>query len=203
MIVGFDTEFQGPDHPLNPEDVFDGKAKNLVLCYQFGCRTSEGATWTGIACPDEGQRISLGEFLVLALGSGVQGGHVKQLPTKVILAGAFTRADIPAFSDFSDLQSLIANVRNSFISLDQFISFDLRFEGGQTVRIQAQLRDTMLLAPAGLRSLADIGEIVGLPKITLDPDPVKERQIKGQMHLLRRTIGACSGNTPSMMLPYA
>ncbi len=44
-----------------------------------------------------------------------------------------------------------------------------------------QLRDTILLAPGNAKSLADIGEIVGLPKIALANDPDEDVRIKENM----------------------
>ena len=161
-----------------------GKAKYRVLSYQFHCITSDGRSWSGVGCPRGDDRISLGEFLVFALAAGVQGGHVQRLPTTVYLAGHFTRADIPAFSDFKTLQSLMSNVRNTFVSIGNFIPVDVKF-GRTPVRIKVHLRDTMLLTPASSKSLAEVGKLVGVPKVSLDPDKKREREIKSNMASLR------------------
>ena len=137
LIVGFDTEFQTPYEPVARADLKAGKAKYRVLSYQFHCKTSDGKSWSGIACPERDERMSLGEFLVFALASGTQGGHLQQIPTTIYLAGHFTRADIPAFSDFKSLQSLMSSVRNTFVSIDGYIPVDVKF--ARPVRLKVHL----------------------------------------------------------------
>ena len=150
LIVGFDTEFQSPDEPVTRDDLKAGMGKYRVLSYQFHCKASEGKSWSGIAVPEGDERMSLGEFLVFALAAGVRLGHVERLPTTVYLAGHFTRADVPAFSDFKTLQSLVASVRKTFASIDGYVPVDVTFK--EPVRLKVHLRDTMLLTPAGSKS---------------------------------------------------
>ena len=66
VIIGFDTEYQTPDHPLEIEDIKDGKGKYRVLSYQFHCKTSTGEKWSGIACPKGDERMTFGQYLVFA-----------------------------------------------------------------------------------------------------------------------------------------
>ena len=51
VIIGFDTEYKTPDHPLELEEIKAGKGNYRVLSYQFHCETSGGLKWSGIACP--------------------------------------------------------------------------------------------------------------------------------------------------------
>ena len=69
LIVGFDTEFKGPDEAVTRDEIKEGEAKYRVLSYQFHCRLQSGEQWSGVGCPDQDERISLGQFLVFALGS--------------------------------------------------------------------------------------------------------------------------------------
>jgi hypothetical protein len=207
LLIGFDTEFKTPNSPLTREELADGKGKYDVLSYQFHCRMEDGREWTGICCPEPGQRMSLGEFLIFALGKGVQGGIVDILPTRIYLVGHFTRADVPAFLDFRDLTDNLMNVRNTFISEAGYIPFDILFHDNpknqnktksampnnevvrtdsETVRLKVTLRDTMLLSPGNSKSLAEIGDLVGQPKIILDSDSEKERHLKSNMDIVRR-----------------
>jgi len=190
LIIGFDTEFKTPDTPVDLDGLHEGKAKYEVLSYQFHCRTEDGIEWSGICCPDQkgaAGRITLGEFLVFALGKGVREGHVKLLPTNIYLVGHFTRADVPAFADFKTLTSLMSNVRNTFISIENYLPVTIKFPNRKTVELHVALRDTMLLAPAGAKSLAALGDIVGRPKLKLDSDPARERWLKKNMDHLRAT----------------
>lgn len=185
LIIGFDTEFQTPENILSREQVSFGLAKYEVLSYQFHCLTSDGDSWSGICCPEDGNRISLSEFIVFALGKGIREKSVKRLPTRIYLAGHFTRADMPAFSDFKDMRSLISAVRNTFLSLDQHIAYRLAFRKSKDVELKVSLRDTMLLTPGTSKSLDTIGQLVGRPKILLDPDKQKDRELKSRMRFVR------------------
>src|ERR1019366_5220674 len=156
--------------------------------YQFHCRASVGKSWSGIAVPEGDERMSLGEYLVFTLAAGVRLGHVERLPTTIYLAGHFTRADVPAFSDFKTLQSLVASVRKTFASIDGYVPVDVTFK--EPVRLKVHLRDTMLPTPAGSKSLAALGHLVGVPKVRLDPDGKRELEIKRNMAALR------AGNWP-------
>ena len=62
-IVGFDTEYVVPEQPATKADVLAGTAKYTVLSYQFCVILSSGEKWSGIALPDQGKRISMGESL--------------------------------------------------------------------------------------------------------------------------------------------
>ncbi len=117
LIIGFDTEFKTPDYLVSREQVVMGLAKYRVLSYQFHAKTSDGKEWQGICCPDGDDRLTLGQFIVFALGVGA-GNTASQISTKIYLVGHFTRADIPAFADFQDLTAYMSNVRNTFISID-------------------------------------------------------------------------------------
>jgi hypothetical protein len=184
VIIGFDTEYKTPDHPLELEEIKDRKGNYQVLSYQFHCETNSGAKWSGIACPDGDERMSFGQYLVFALASGIRDDVINELPRTIYLVGHFTRADVPAFSDFQDLTKVLNNVRNTFISIDSYVAVDIKFK--QAVRLRVFVRDTMLLTPATSKSLSTIGELVGIPKVILDDDPKKELYLKQNMNVLRR-----------------
>jgi hypothetical protein len=184
LLVGIDTEFKGPSGPITRDDVKAGAAKFTVLSYQFHCEASSGESWSSIHCPQNGERISLAEFLVFALAKGVRDGKIACLPKKIYLVGHFTRADIPAFSDFKSLTDFLSSVRNTFITIDRYIPLDIQFPG-KPIRIKVYLRDTMLLSPSGAKSLAALGELVGVPKVTLNQCPKEELRLKQNMDELR------------------
>lgn len=93
VIIGFDTEYKTPDHPLELEDIKAGKGNYRVLSYQFHCETNAGVKWSGIACPKGDERMSFGQFLVFALASGRQ---TKILPPSKI-TNSFFAAYITSF----------------------------------------------------------------------------------------------------------
>lgn len=133
LILGFDTEFKTPDIDIQREDIRAGKAKYEVLSYQFHAITENGNTCSGICCPKDGERVSLGEFLTFALGRCISSEKINALPRSIYLVGHFTRADMPAFSDFEDYTRIISAVRNTFISIDNHIKVRILLDkDGQT-----------------------------------------------------------------------
>lgn len=190
IIIGFDSEFKTPGNPVTIDEVKEGFGKYTVLSYQFHCSVydptvAEKQEWSGICYPNEGERLSLADVIKFAIWKGVTTGAVKVVPTRIYLVGHFTRADVPAFSDFQDLTRMIASVRNTFLSIDNHISLQLRCDDG-LVDLMVLIRDTMLLTPATSKSLDTLGELVGVQKIQLDPDPAKELDIKKNMDVFLR-----------------
>jgi len=169
VLVGFDTEYVVPENPVSNDDIRAGAAKYRVLSYQFHCLLASGECWSGIAIPDDGGRMSLGELLAFALGSRPNHPDNRPLSTTILLVGHFTKADVPAFSDFADIRKVVAAIRSSFVSTDANLEFVAETASGP-LELDVRLRDTFLLAPAGSQSLGALGDILGLPKIALEPD---------------------------------
>ncbi|WP_375777814.1 DNA polymerase [Bradyrhizobium sp. ma5] len=184
VIIGFDTEYVTPDSPSSRDDIREGRAKYRVLSYQFHCLLPSGEAWSGIAIPSEDERMSMGELVVFALGSRPQSQNDGLLPRSIYLVGHYTKADLPAFSDFDSIKKIAAAVRSSFVSTDASFDFVVNTTTGE-IELCVLLRDTFLLAPAGSQALAALGEILAIPKVTLHDDPAEERRIKGRMDELR------------------
>lgn len=193
LIIGFDTEFKSPDNALRNEQVKDGEAKNLILSYQVHCKIFDPANpnqneWSGICYPENGERYSLSDMIIFSIWKGVQDGKIKSVPRTIYLVGHFTRADIPAFSDFQDLTMLMSSVRNTFLSIDGHIPVEIEFPGTEeNVELRVLIRDTMLLTPAASKSLQALGELVGVDKIKLDSDEMQDRFLKRNMDYLLLT----------------
>ena len=189
LIIGFDSEFQTPSKPVSGKEVREGKAKYQVLSYQFHAKTRSGVSWSGICCPkseDVEGRMTLGEFIVFALGTGLKEKRVSQFPTRIYLVGHFTRADIPAFKDFAKLSELFSNIRNTFASIDNSLKIYLDFKDDEEpLMLQLYIRDTTLLSPTGYNRLAALGDIIQMDKLVLDKDPKKELAIKQNMARFR------------------
>ncbi|MEI6572139.1 MAG: DNA polymerase [Alphaproteobacteria bacterium] len=185
LIIGFDSEYKTPNYSLSNYEIKEGLGKYEVLSYQFYSRSFEESEWCGILIPEKGERISFGQFILFALLKGIESGDLREIPESIYLVGHFTRADVPAFSDFHDLTSYLGNVRNTFVSIDQFIPLKIQFSETEFVEIKIYLRDTMLLSPANTKKLSDLGELVGTNKVVLDEDPTKELFYKKNMDLMR------------------
>lgn len=188
LIVGFDTEYQ--------RYVSDGTLNNEVLSYQYCCTVVErdgddgsAPTWSGLIKPKGSKvedRLSLEEFLVGALEDGARQFPNLVFPSTIYLVAHFTRADVPGFADFKDEDTRSAlkleNIRNLFMNVSTDIQVKLgEKSSGQGIPLSVKIRDTMSLAPAGAKSLAAIGDILGFEKIELGSTPQEELSIKQNM----------------------
>ena len=189
LIIGFDTEYKAPYEELTPHDIKSGAGKYKVISYQFHCSIfdpgqPDAGEWSGICYPNGDERLSLADLLTFAFHKGISSGAVKKLPNKIYLAGHFTRADVPAFKDFQTVSKLIGSVRATFLSIDNHIPVQFWFPEAGPVKIDVVLRDTMLLTPATSKSLRALGDLVGVPKVVLDDDPVLDKHYKENMDQL-------------------
>ena len=194
LIIGFDTEFQTPNYNFSNEEIRNKEGKYTVLSYQFHAIYYDDAintqnntqSWQGITCPFSQDRMSIGTFISFAIAEGIQRGLMQKCPLKIYLVGHFTRADIPAFSDFKDFTDLISNVRNTFISTDTYIPLEIQFPTGDPIQLPIILRDTMLLTPASSKSLSELGRLLGVEKVSLSSDSKTEQYYKENMTQLRK-----------------
>ncbi len=186
VLVGFDTEFKTPSVALSPAEVKEeGKARSLILSYQFHAKTSGGLQWSGICCPEADERITLQDFMIFVLGTGARVHGARNLPTKVYLVGHFTRADIPAFADFQELTKYMSAVRSTFVSTDSYVKVVVPTSDDDDVTLKLYIRDTMLLTPQSSKSLKALGELVGIEKVELTPDREEFKKIIRNMDKLR------------------
>lgn len=185
VLIGFDTEYVVPADPVDTADIREGRAKYTVLSYQFHCILKSGESWSGIAIPNDGERMSMAELIVFALGSRSKAGDASLLPRMIYLVGHYTKADVPAFSDFKDLKSIVSAVRGSFVSVDSDHKIALQFPDADDIELKIKVRDTYLLSPTGSQALAQLGEMLNIKKVPLHADPAVERQMKSRMDVLR------------------
>ena len=181
LIIGFDTEFKSPDESSSRADIKAGIAKYDLLSYQVHCSLydplgPDTEEWSGICYPNDGERLKLADIILFAVSKGIENGAITAVPPKIYLVGHFTRADIPAFGDFQTLSEMISSVRSTFLSIGGYVAVDIEFDGEEPIRLAVVLRDTMLLTPAASKSLAALGDLVGIPKIVLDPDDAERDQ---------------------------
>lgn len=195
LLVGFDTEYQ-PDKPVfDSKDIKARNARYEVLSYQFYALAQSGSSWSGMAIPNPKQRLTFTEFLTYALAAGAERGE--KIPDAIVLVGHYNRADIPAFEDRGQIFGRVKNVRNSLVT--QAVPIRVRMAFGDhhdPVELKVYLRDTMLLAPAGRKSLSSLGELVGIPKMMLHETPEGDLRMKRQMKYVR-------ANKPEVFREYA
>lgn len=200
MIVGFDTEFVAPSQSVSGEVIKGGAAKYEVLSYQFHAKTVDGLEWSGIALPEEGERMSFTDFITFVIAKGIADLKIDSLPDRLYLVAHYNRADIPAFDDRDALIKKLNNIRSSLITRNQPIElkFSFPFEDDEDSAdsadiagsdkpdciVKIHVRDTFLLAPTGSKSLAEIGNLIGREKMLLSDDPTKEKFYKNNMDVL-------------------
>lgn len=193
LIIGFDSEYQSRD-PIGPTKDEAQDAKNEILSYQFCTRlvskdsSQPPRQCSGIIIPEgNDQRWPLLDFVAAAIGSLIKEFPDVKVPTDIYLVGHFTRADLPMFHEFrGEAKRSLNNVRNTFVSIENFIPMVIEDrEGNEVESFRIRLRDTILLAPANAKKLADIGEMLGIEKIELHKDRAAERKIKENMKQFR------------------
>lgn len=191
LLIGFDTEYQAIKDREEDSTIEQG-AKNDLLSYQFSIKlfikdsSDDHPEAEGIIIPEPDQRLTMQEFVGVAIGSLIEKYPDIVLPKSIYLLGHFLRADLPAFSDFKNTaQTLLNNVRSTFVSIDSAIPIIFEDDGGEVAEFAVSVRDTILLAPANAKSLADIGEMLGFAKISLGASPAEDLEIKQNMAMFR------------------
>ncbi|MEI8698130.1 DNA polymerase [Mesorhizobium sp. ISC15] len=193
LIIGFDSEYQSRD-PIGPTKDEAQDAKNEILSYQFCTKLiskdplQPAPQCSGIIIPGRNdQRWLLLDFVAAAIGSLIKECPDVKVPTDIYLVGHFTRADLPMFHEFrGEAKRSLSNVRNTFVSIENFIPMTIEdHDGNEIESFRIRLRDTILLAPANAKKLADIGDMLGMEKIELHKDRASERQIKENMKQFR------------------
>ncbi|HCE4673664.1 TPA: hypothetical protein NGU19_003635 [Vibrio parahaemolyticus] len=176
-IIGFDTEFE----------LSKCKKYNHVISYQFVVR-HKGRTSKLVLYPDSNKksgRLAMDYCLARVIEKAIEDGTLERWPTDVIMTAHFMKADLFHFNKaFDQVKTHIKGIRKTVASLGDAYALDLskvlsRRIDEEPVDVYDKNRnkktlhlsffDTMLLAPAG-KSLADVGELVGLPKLKI-PEP--------------------------------
>lgn len=190
FLIGFDTEYEKEGHSDQDE-----LRSNRVLSYQYcGTVVSDSPTdadikWSGIIYPEGPtveQRITIPEFLHTVIQAGLEKYPSLTFPKELYLIAHFTRADLPGFREFKDKELreklLLQNIRSLFMNLER--PFVVEFQSpvqDAPVEVKVSFRDTMTLAPAGLRSLDDLGRLLGVEKLKLSDDSEQEYYYKTHM----------------------
>ncbi|MDV5170981.1 hypothetical protein [Photobacterium rosenbergii] len=158
--------------------------ENNILSYQFAIRF-KGQMTTLILYPDnhrKGGRLDLDHCLVQAIEHAITEGVLECWPEMVIACAHFLRADLFNFNKaFSGVQEAVNSVRKTVVSLDKAYGVDVEkvscrridkqpikvWDSNRNSRhLLLQWYDTMLLCPNG-KSLADVGELLGLSKLEI------------------------------------
>lgn len=190
VYIGFDAEWQ-----------YARKGRNRLLSVQFyvigpsGERLAKVIHVCGGDAIDE--RPTLSQAIYDLLEEALDAEVVEEWPTEVVLCGFFTRADITVFADFKRIRPQLNGVAGSLVTVGDAAALELpmadRRQQELKNRYQAvvgdafepkilsiRLVDASRLAPPG-KSLAALGEWLGLPKLNLPEGYTKDDMARFQL----------------------
>ncbi|EFH2678025.1 hypothetical protein FIZ70_21055 [Escherichia coli] len=175
LHIGFDTEYV-----FNPET-----QQNDILSYQSYVVLPDNTGISNIIYPPDSQkksRLSFKDFLCQTITPLLETGVITKWPGIINIYAHFIRADIASFANFwSDYKILLKGIRGTVSSFKNRygIDFDEQQERHvKTEQIMFDKRtspprcsnvafiDTLLITPGGM-GLAECGELLGLPKLTI------------------------------------
>ncbi|WP_343448001.1 hypothetical protein [Enterobacter hormaechei] len=175
LHIGFDTEYV-----FNPET-----RQNDILSYQSYVVLPDNTGISNIIYPPDSQkksRLSFKEFLFQTITPLLETGVITKWPGIINIYAHFIRADITSFANFwSDYKILLKGIRGTVSSFKNRYGID--FDEQQERRVKTEqimfdkrtspprcsnvaFIDTLLLTPGGM-GLAECGELLGLPKLTI------------------------------------
>ncbi|MCV9317842.1 DNA polymerase [Escherichia coli] len=175
LHIGFDTEYV-----FNPET-----RQNDILSYQSYVVLPGNTGISNIIYPPDSQkksRLSFKEFLCQTITPLLETGVITKWPGIINIYAHFIRADIASFANFwSDYKILLKGIRGTVSSFKNRYGID--FDEQQERRVKTEqimfdkrtspprcsnvaFIDTLLITPGGM-GLAECGELLGLPKLTI------------------------------------
>lgn len=175
LHIGFDTEYV-----FNPET-----RQNDILSYQSYIVLPDNTGISNIIYPPDSQkksRLSFKEFLCQTITPLLETGVITKWPGIINIYAHFIRADIASFANFwSDYKILLKGIRGTVSSFKNRYGID--FDEQQERRVKTEqimfdkrtspprcsnvaFIDTLLITPGGM-GLAECGELLGLPKLTI------------------------------------
>ena len=175
LHIGFDTEYV-----FNPET-----RQNDILSFQSYVVLPDNTGISNIIYPPDSQkksRLSFKEFLCQTITPLLETGVITKWPGIINIYAHFIRADIASFANFwSDYKILLKGIRGTVSSFKNRYGID--FDEQQERRVKTEqimfdkrtspprcsnvaFIDTLLITPGGM-GLAECGELLGLPKLTI------------------------------------
>lgn len=175
LHIGFDTEYV-----FNPET-----QQNDILSYQSYVVLPDNTGISNIIYPPDSQkksRLSFKDFLCQTITPLLETGVITKWPGIINIYAHFIRADIASFANFwSDYKILLKGIRGTVGSFKNRYGID--FDEQQERRVKTEqimfdkrtspprcsnvaFIDTLLITPGGM-GLAECGELLGLPKLTI------------------------------------
>ncbi|EFH1549097.1 hypothetical protein Q2Q18_004531 [Escherichia coli] len=175
LHIGFDTEYV-----FNPET-----QQNDILSYQSYVVLPDNTGISNIIYPPDSQkksRLSFKDFLCQTITPLLETGVITKWPGIINIYAHFIRADIASFANFwSDYKILLKGIRGTVSSFKNRYGIDFNEQQERRVKTEqimfdkrtspprcsnVAFIDTLLITPGGM-GLAECGELLGLPKLTI------------------------------------
>lgn len=210
LYIGFDTEYV-----YNPQT-----KQNDILSYQSYVVLPDGTGIPGILYPASAHkkdRLSLKNFLAQTLTPLLKNEQITEWPGFITLYAHFLRADVASFADFwSDHKILLKGIRSTVSSFknrygidfdevetrrekNSLITFDKRTSPPRCSNVT--FTDTLLITPGGM-GLAECGQLLGLPKLTI-PAPYSISDMRQYLKGDRRGFEAYAVRDAEIAVRYA
>lgn len=210
LDIGFDTEYVYNPHTK----------QNDILSYQSYVVLPDGTGVPGILYPASAHkkdRLSLKNFLAKTLTPLLKNEQITEWPGSMTLYAHFLRADVASFSDFwSDHKILLKGIRSTVSSFknrygidfdevenrrekNSLITFDKRTSPPRCSNVT--FTDTLLITPGGM-GLAECGQLLGLPKLTV-PAPYSINDMRQYLKGDRRGFEAYAVRDAEIAVRYA
>src|SRR5712664_3836316 len=185
LLLGFDTEYQSLQPLFRHDEVREMKARYEAVSYQVFAKI-DGVEFREIVVPTEPhKRTSFVDFITYALAKITSAGV--SIPRSIVLVGHFNKADLPAFDDREQVFQKLMAIRNSLVTFAYPIKIRVKFSEDEEdfEEVRVHVRDSILMAPAGKRSLEEVGKLIGMHKIKLNDDPAIELELKRNIKTVR------------------
>ncbi|MCG8601151.1 MAG: hypothetical protein MI807_13490 [Verrucomicrobiales bacterium] len=153
VIVGFDSEW-----------VLRGNV-NKILSYQVHVRL-DGESWEKVyRLSHNEERWTLRTLLKRTLMDAKSDGLFSKYPTSIYLVAHWTLADLVGLEDYNELKKEFDALGKSFMSIMK--PYEIRWSDNNRNKrnLSITLRDTLMLAPDGKKSLQSVGDLLDLPKL--------------------------------------
>jgi len=163
VLIGFDAEWQR-----------DGDKNEVLSLQYFACDPDGAITWRGIFYPPKsGCRFKLTWFIERVITDGRKQHKLSRWPKRVYLIGHFSFADLVTFADFETFKSEFDAIRRTYATITQDTVISCWDVDHHKHKVKLVLRDSMLLAPAGMQSLKAVGDLVGINKGELNSGEIE------------------------------
>jgi hypothetical protein len=174
VIASLDAEWVN----ANKVDSSLSSNENQLLTYQLTILNPlTGSASSAIIEPKDTSKRSrrgLANLLGLALRKARHDSVILHYPETIALVIHFSRADLTHLRDWKNICRRMDAVRGTFTTTTKPFVLSVPTAGGaRSIRIT--MTDTMLLAPAKMKSLERLGVALGLPKVALPGGQSKER----------------------------